>query len=1171
MSIFDEDNLIEITQEDIKDAANSAMYLDDRIKKRAFANVLGARLGIKFLKFLGSNASNFDSIYTIHAVLKDADISDIHTDNNITVDVRIAQDEEHLCIPKAQFEFGITPDLYIFLKLSQDYSTAAFIGAISPEEADKSVENENYYFISASTLYNQTSLKAVLEKGKPKSNVKTEDNDVIKAESLLVNFIDGDILHKEKFFVYNILKNSETLRQMFKDFEYFELLSKDLANTEEILSDSVLDVLGAQEIYKNDLSDENFAADVNLDELAIETANDFTEGFIDEDKENEMLEDDEVINGEFKELPDDDSDNNSEDLQDSESENVAGELEELPSDEELASYADNTEDFTAQFEDLSNEDNPTQNEDFSENSQPENTAENIEGFEGFEGLKPENDDNFVSIDDNTQNDGLSDLDKISQEVSFEDAGFEFTPENSDSAETLENSGDLTDLNDFSASDGLTENSQAFEENTAETESDTDVSDFKHEYTDLQTQELQNEEEELSKNSETDTQTEDVNQEEDNEKSENNEGFMPLQELDAPIDLTLPDLAPDDDLPFVGDDSENEEEQNNEPPVQADEEQENQNPDFSAPLEELPPPEPLTEVQEETTEPVQETVEESTNFEQIPQSNDETSEDDSMAGLEEFTPDMAAAYEQANPDLYNPQRPQQIQQNPQQDQILAYNENDFNMSTPVEMPSQNEEIAENQTEEHPQNTQADESSEFDMPTLNLDDFMSDDDNSHSEQPQEADEELKIADYNDTPTSDADANNGGVNLDNLAGGTTAAEDDISNINLDDLDDDTDESNENNEFGNTDVQNTGEASANDFDSIMNNPDFDINELNIDDIDLNDPNLNIDNIDLQDFDINDISSIENIPEMSDTPQEASAAPSQNAEGQPVQNNDYIPDFNGNDQNTIESLYEGNPQGNQGDAINQSFDQNNVNGGVNINSSAKPKNKSKSNIPLLGLLLLVLLCAFCYMKKDLIMEKINAQKGVSVTQDQNMPIEGESKEDKEDAQMLNDNTPTVEQTNQGVGAIPGENGGPQDVASMEQSLHQRGSQANSLPDSGYAKAPEPLSSSNIRKLYWEVPQDLTYNANIVSYLKTIGRTIKLSAQSDLLNATELPYSNKMIVNVTLRKDGSFDNVNATVSSGSKQIDSIVLQSVKAALKYVKAPTAEFRSDSYTFSLIINF
>ena len=49
MSIFDNKNVIEITKDDINDASLSSKCIEDNRQKRAFANVLGARLGIKFL------------------------------------------------------------------------------------------------------------------------------------------------------------------------------------------------------------------------------------------------------------------------------------------------------------------------------------------------------------------------------------------------------------------------------------------------------------------------------------------------------------------------------------------------------------------------------------------------------------------------------------------------------------------------------------------------------------------------------------------------------------------------------------------------------------------------------------------------------------------------------------------------------------------------------------------------------------------------------------------------------------------------------------------------------------------------------------------------------------------------------------------------------------------
>ena len=176
---------------------------------------------------------------------------------------------------------------------------------------------------------------------------------------------------------------------------------------------------------------------------------------------------------------------------------------------------------------------------------------------------------------------------------------------------------------------------------------------------------------------------------------------------------------------------------------------------------------------------------------------------------------------------------------------------------------------------------------------------------------------------------------------------------------------------------------------------------------------------------------------------------------------------------------------------------------------------------------------------------------------------------------MLNDMTSpeqTEETAKQPIGDIPGEAGGPQDVASMNASLNQGKERLKNKNLSTIPTTPQaPLYTNQIKKLYWEVPQELTYNDAIVKYLKITGRAMKFDIQSDLLNASELPYSSKMIVDVQISKTGELTGTNITVSSGSKQIDAIVLQSVKAALKYVKAPTSEFTKDSYDFSLIINF
>ena len=1178
MGIFDENNnLIEISKDDMHDAMYSSARLDENIQKRAFANVLGARLGIKFLKKLNINADNFNSLYTIPAILKDMDISDICIDN-IRADIRIVADENHLCIPKSHYEYNITPDIYIFMKLSEDLSTATFIGAIAPDEVNKSVENRDYYFINNSDLYNENSLKNAINKGKPKSNVQIAENEVIKAESMLVNFIDGDIMNHEKHFVYEVLKQSPELQNLFREFEKFENISTDLAHTEEILSDSVLDVLGAQQIYNEDLSDGEFASDVNLDVLADETVSDFVEDFMEDNKEEDMLEDENIIEGEFEELPDD--------AQVEE----PGELEELPTDEDLASLK-----TTNNFEHI-DELNQNDSFDFSEFTENDETSQSEnKGFEGFEGLDTNNSSD-ISFDDVTSELATPELSLDDIEVSSPDT-LNLSPEETIDLDRIQNLDDLDsqdetlDLSDFETLDSQTTSTEEnFELNNTidstvepleEIQPIEDLSPIENSEKDLQ-QDFTQDEEMVSADSLQSLENFDENSVEDltTQDSENieteslidavqNEGmqlsaeenFESIEANETPIDLTLPDLGSNFGFEDLDEDEETSEinEIQNDEPVQEDTtstlDDIAQNVNFEnietdgfeipelpkleeiQPVEDIEPIEPIEDLSMDQQEQQNEQPQEQQTEEN---SKTDKTDDEDFSGLEEFTMDMASEVERQNPNLLNPQGPVE---NYDASQGFGTQFDDFN---PTSGFNPAPEFVEENMQHHNEDA---------TPPL---------EETHTD-------------------SGFQGFEGFENLDTSTQDNSIESSEFSDINLDDLDDFDDDDDEvfnsSETTQGTDSKNIDNINS-ELDNLINDDDYDFSELNLDDIDLNDPEIQ--NIDIELNNLDDLSSLDNIPAIDEQPQN-NEIPIQNQEeyqnqymqeqmGIPTENpQDYTPNFNANDQNTIETLYEDSPQNSMpGDAMNQSFNQNNV----NYTQQPKTPSKKKSS-PLLGILLIVLVCAFAYTKKDMIIEKFNQNKGVTVSQDQNMPIEGETQEEKQDRELLNE-TPNEttsenpEEAKQGIGAIPGEAGGPQDIASMNASLNQKGSMARQTPQA-VSKTPEPLATSTVKRLYWEVPQELTYNDSIVNFLKTVGKTIKFSMQSDLLNSTELPYSNKMIVNVVIKKDGSVDSVTSTVSSGSKQIDNIVLQSVKAALKYVKAPTSEFKNDSYDFSLIINF
>ena len=121
---------------------------------------------------------------------------------------------------------------------------------------------------------------------------------------------------------------------------------------------------------------------------------------------------------------------------------------------------------------------------------------------------------------------------------------------------------------------------------------------------------------------------------------------------------------------------------------------------------------------------------------------------------------------------------------------------------------------------------------------------------------------------------------------------------------------------------------------------------------------------------------------------------------------------------------------------------------------------------------------------------------------------------------------------------------------------------------------PKPINGSKtitLKKLSWEVPDYLSYSENIKKYLQTAGKSIRLTLSSDLLLTNEYIYSNQVKVGLKLSKNGDIQNAQITKSSGSEQVDKIVLQTVKDTLKVVKPNRGEVPTPNYNLTLIIYF
>lgn len=111
----------------------------------------------------------------------------------------------------------------------------------------------------------------------------------------------------------------------------------------------------------------------------------------------------------------------------------------------------------------------------------------------------------------------------------------------------------------------------------------------------------------------------------------------------------------------------------------------------------------------------------------------------------------------------------------------------------------------------------------------------------------------------------------------------------------------------------------------------------------------------------------------------------------------------------------------------------------------------------------------------------------------------------------------------------------------------------------------------SIKKLTWSLPSYISYSPEFKQYFQTTGKSLKISLTGDLLLATDPLYSNNMRVGITFGKDGTLQNAQIITSSGSNQIDKIVLQTVNKVLNALKAPNSVGNEENTPVTLNIYF
>lgn len=291
MGLFNKKNTVKIEQDDLRDAKLSSVELGDSFtKKRAFMDILGARLAIKYLFSKKIEANNVYSLYTIQSVLKECDLSDIYY-QGIRMDVRLVFNREEIFIPKTHYRYNLTPDIYLAFELQEDMSQAEFLGFFTPDSVDKLNENDEFYFQQQENLQDPKEFKKFLKNFKPVMKLEPVNVNVEEAQELFIAMVDKELNNEDLIYLLKQLSASFELREKLVEFENFELISEHIVKEDSVLQDGMLSIVGAQKAFEGVEIEEESFDDIMNEEQDEDTENiDFVQD-IDFDNTDENNED----------------------------------------------------------------------------------------------------------------------------------------------------------------------------------------------------------------------------------------------------------------------------------------------------------------------------------------------------------------------------------------------------------------------------------------------------------------------------------------------------------------------------------------------------------------------------------------------------------------------------------------------------------------------------------------------------------------------------------------------------------------------------------------------------------------------------------------------------------------------------------------------------------------
>lgn len=251
---MEQETLVYIEEKDKEEASKlSRGFTIPDTMKRVYINALGSELAMKYLAQENISVANIYNLHNIHKLREEFDIADVMLPN-IHIDVRTVYDKDCIFVPKAHFEYGLTPDIYLVFQLDEDMSCAKFLGFFEPKLINKNNQNKDYYFIEKEKLSHPSDLKKYIKDFKGNTTEALTENELSRGQEFAMAMIDHDITNDDKKSLIKLLLKSSTLREDLIEFDNFEWLSYHVATSDDVdlIPSSITD---SEENNENPLDD----------------------------------------------------------------------------------------------------------------------------------------------------------------------------------------------------------------------------------------------------------------------------------------------------------------------------------------------------------------------------------------------------------------------------------------------------------------------------------------------------------------------------------------------------------------------------------------------------------------------------------------------------------------------------------------------------------------------------------------------------------------------------------------------------------------------------------------------------------------------------------------------------------------------------------------------------